>query len=141
MLLHAPGGEKGDVFPTFSDALQRIPEAYVTGQVIAAVFGDAAATLADPTTRLTMFVPRNAAWGELVAALNTTGEELIAQTGLVSTALGYHVLPNARLLSADAANGQTYTLEPLGEQAMHACMHAHVIIWGMRPGLKRALSL
>jgi len=47
-----------------------------------------------------VFAPTDAAFGDLLAALGTTADELLANTDLLNTVLAYHVVPG-HFLAAD----------------------------------------
>jgi transforming growth factor-beta-induced protein len=65
----------------------------------------------------TVFAPTNAAFAALLAELNVTAEQLLADKALLTSVLTYHVLPG-RVLAADiregaqpaTVQGQTFTL-------------------------------
>jgi transforming growth factor-beta-induced protein len=56
----------------------------------------------------TVLAPTNAAFGALLAELNLTADQLLANKPLLTKVLTYHVLA-ARLLAADLADGQVRT--------------------------------
>lgn len=61
--------------------------------------------LSNPTTPLTVFAPTNAAFAELIAALGTTAEDLLANKDLLTDVLTYHVVP-AAATAASLTDGQ-----------------------------------
>ncbi len=56
----------------------------------------------------TVFAPTNAAFAALLAELNVTADQLLADTALLTRVLTYHVVPG-RVLAADITEGATPT--------------------------------
>ena len=72
--------------------------------VTAADLVEAAATL-----EITVFAPTNKAFADLLATLNLSAEELLANTELLTAVLTYHVVPG-RVFSGDLVAGEVATL-------------------------------
>jgi transforming growth factor-beta-induced protein len=64
-------------------------------------------TLSDPESTMTVFAPTDAAFGDLLTALNMSAADLLANTALLDVVLAYHVVPGVALdaKSVVAANG------------------------------------
>jgi transforming growth factor-beta-induced protein len=63
--------------------------------------------LSDPESTMTVFAPTDAAFGELLTALNMSAEDLLANKALLDVVLAYHVVPGVALdaKSVVAADG------------------------------------
>jgi transforming growth factor-beta-induced protein len=63
--------------------------------------------LSDPESTMTVFAPTDAAFGELLTALNMSAEDLLANNALLDVVLAYHVVPGVALdaKSVVAASG------------------------------------
>lgn len=71
--------------------------------------------LANPSANITVFAPTNSAFEALIAALNTTAADLLSQTQLLQTVVGYHVVPGL-YPSSSLMNGEvleTSIMRPL----------------------------
>jgi transforming growth factor-beta-induced protein len=60
-------------------------------------------TLSDAEANVTVFAPTDAAFGALLESLDTTAEDLLANTDLLNTVLAYHVVPGT--FNAEAVVG------------------------------------
>ncbi|MCU0927120.1 MAG: fasciclin domain-containing protein, partial [Hydrogenophaga sp.] len=84
---------------------QSLPDfSILVNAVVAAGLVD---TLSGPGP-FTVFAPTNAAFAALLAELNVTADQLLANTDLLTRVLTYHVLPG-RVLAADITEGATPT--------------------------------
>lgn len=75
-----------------------------------------AAALSNKDLTFTVFAPTNAAFEKLLAALNTTAEDLLKNKALLDVVLAYHVVPGSLASAQVAAMNEAWIGTLLGDQ-------------------------
>lgn len=98
--------DSADALPTIAGIVASSPDHAVLAAAVTAA--DLLPALDDPEATFTVFAPTDAAFEALLAELDMSAEDLLANTDLLLTVLGYHVIPDQVLMAADLTTLMAY---------------------------------